>query len=100
MHHRLHWSVGVSRRSVGLVKIKDFCVKIEEHQQTDQSVSCRRLTSCLHVGLDERGKHPVLLLQQSLRFVVLQNVPSLHHDDQIGCQDGVDTMLPTNNNDH
>lgn len=47
----------------------------------------------LHVRLDERRKHPVLLLQQSLGFVVLQNVPSLHHDDQIGGEDGVDTVL-------
>lgn len=49
----------------------------------------------LHVGPDEGGEHPVLLLQQSLRFVVFQNVPSLHHDDGVGREDGVDAVLGT-----
>lgn len=40
----------MSRRSVGLVKIKDFCVKIEEDQQADQSVSCRRPTSRVYMS--------------------------------------------------
>lgn len=49
----------------------------------------------LHVGLDERSEHPVLLLQEGLGFVVLQNVPPLHHDDQVGREDGVDAVLET-----
>lgn len=52
-----------------------------------------RRPAALHVSLDERRKHPVFLLQKSLGFVVLQNVPSLHHDDQVGGEDGVDTVL-------
>lgn len=50
---------------------------------------------CLHVSFDKRSKHAILLLQQNLRFAVLQNVPSLHHNDQIGCEDGVDAVLHT-----
>lgn len=56
-------------------------------KQVYRSVGCwtSRLLLRLHVSLDERSEHPVLLLQKSLGFVVLQNVPSLHHNDQVGC---------------
>lgn len=47
----------------------------------------------LHVGLDKRREHAALLLQEGLGFVVLQDVPPLHHDDQVGCEDGVDAVL-------
>lgn len=49
----------------------------------------------LHVSSDEGGEHAVFLLQEGLGFVVLQNVPSLHHDDQICCEDGVNAVLET-----
>lgn len=65
--------------------------------ETDESAG-RRPIRGLHVGSDEGGEHPVLLLQQSFRFVVLQDVSSLHHDDQIGRQDGVDPVLHKHKN--
>ena len=47
----------------------------------------------LHVRADEGGEHAVLLLQQFLRPAGLQNVPSLHHNHQVCCQDGVHPVL-------
>lgn len=42
---------------------------------------------------DEGGEDAVLLVQQSLWPVVLQDDPALHHNHQVGIQDGVDAML-------
>lgn len=53
----------------------------------------------LHVSSDEGGEHPVLLLQKSLGFVVLHDVSSLHHNDQVGREDGVHSVLQTHNTD-
>lgn len=39
------------------------------------------------------GEDAVLLLQQGLGPVVLQDDPPLHHNHQVGIQDGVDAML-------
>lgn len=47
------------------------------------------LLVCLHEG----GEDAVLLVQQGLGSVVLQDDPPLHHNHQVGIQDGVDAML-------
>lgn len=47
----------------------------------------------LLVRPDEGGEDAVLLVQQSLGPVVLQDDPALHHNHQVGIQDGVDAML-------
>lgn len=47
------------------------------------------LLVCSHEG----GEDAVLLLQQGLGPVVLQDDPPLHHNHQVGIQDGVDAML-------
>lgn len=47
------------------------------------------LLVCSHEG----GEDTVLLLQQGLGPVILQDDPPLHHNHQVGIQDGVDTML-------
>lgn len=47
----------------------------------------------LLVCADEGGEDAVLLVQQSLGPVVLQDDPALHHNHQVGIQDGVDAML-------
>ena len=44
---------------------------------------------CPHKG----GEDAVLRVQQGLGFVVLQDDAPLHHNHQVGIQDGVDTML-------
>lgn len=53
----------------------------------------------LHVGFDERGKDAVLL-QEVLGRVVLQDVASLHDDDEVGREDGVDAVLQTHTGHH
>lgn len=52
-------------------------------------------TSCasLLVGSHEGREDAVLLVQQGLGGVVLQDDPPLHHNHQVGVQDGVHTML-------
>lgn len=47
----------------------------------------------LLVRLDKGGEDAVLLVQQGLGPVVLQDDPALHHNHQVGIQDGVDAML-------
>lgn len=47
------------------------------------------LLVCSHKG----GKDTVLLVQQGLGSVILQDDPTLHHNHQVGIQDGVDAML-------
>lgn len=47
------------------------------------------LLVCSH----ERGEDTVVFVQQGLRSVVLQDDPPLHHNHQVGVQDGVDAML-------
>lgn len=47
------------------------------------------LLVCLHKG----GEDAVLLVQQSLGSVVLKDDPPLHHNHQVGIEDGVDAML-------
>lgn len=47
------------------------------------------LLVCSHEG----GEDTVLLVQQGLGSVVLQDDPPLHHNHQVGIQDGVDAML-------
>ena len=47
------------------------------------------LLVCPHKG----GEDAVLLVQQGLGPVVLQDDPPLHHNHQVGIQDGVDAML-------
>ena len=47
------------------------------------------LLVCSHEG----GEDAVLLLQQGLGPVVLQDDAPLHHNHQVGIQDGVDAML-------
>lgn len=47
------------------------------------------LLVCSHEG----GEDAVLLVQQSLGTVVLQDDPALHHNHQVGIQDGVDAVL-------
>lgn len=47
------------------------------------------LLVCAHKG----GKDTVLLVQQGLGLVVLQDDPPLHHNHQVGIQDGVDAVL-------
>lgn len=47
----------------------------------------------LFVCSHERGEDAVLLFQQGLGSVVLQDNPPLHHNHQVGIQDGVDAML-------
>lgn len=54
----------------------------------------------LHVGLDKRRENPVFLFQKVLGRVVLQNVAALHHNDQVGCEDGVDTVLERRGDTH
>lgn len=54
----------------------------------------------LHVGLDEGGEHAALLLQKRLRLVVLQDVPALHDDHQVGRQDGVHAVLKGGDGTH
>lgn len=49
----------------------------------------RVLLVCPHKG----GEDTVLLVQQGLGPVVLQDDPALHHNHQVGIQDGVDAML-------
>lgn len=49
----------------------------------------------LHVGFDERGEDAVFLLQEVFGRVVLQDVATLHDDDQVGREDGVDAVLQT-----
>lgn len=62
--------------------------------QVKKQTNCAAVGSraSLHVSFDKRSKHPVLLLQKSLRFVVLHDVASLHHNDQVSRKDGVDTV--------
>lgn len=47
------------------------------------------LLVCSHEG----GKDAVLRVQQDLGSVVLQDDAPLHHNHQVGVQDGVDAML-------
>lgn len=47
------------------------------------------LLVCSHEG----GEDAVLLVQQGLGPVVLEDDPALHHNHQVGIQDGVDAML-------
>lgn len=47
----------------------------------------------LLVRLHKGGEDTVLLVQQSLRSVVLKDDPPLHHDHQVGIENGVDAML-------
>lgn len=47
------------------------------------------LLVCSHKG----GEDAVLLVQQGLGPVVLEDDPTLHHNHQVGIQDGVDAML-------
>ena len=47
------------------------------------------LLVCSHEG----GEDAVLLLQQGLGPVILQDDSPLHHNHQVGIQDGVDAML-------
>lgn len=42
---------------------------------------------------DKGGEDAVLLVQQGFGPVVLQDDPALHHNHQVGIQDGVDAML-------
>lgn len=51
-----------------------------------------KLLICLY----KRSKYTVFLFQQNLRFVILQNKPSLHYNDQIRIQDRVHAVLKTN----
>lgn len=53
----------------------------------------------LHVSFDERGEDAVLL-QEVLGRVVLQDVASLHDDDEVGREDGVDAVLQTHTHTH
>lgn len=53
------------------------------------SFSLLVLLVCSHEG----GEDAVLLLQQDLGPVVLEDDPTLHHNHQVGIQDGVDAML-------
>lgn len=53
------------------------------------SLSVLVLFVCLHEGSEDA----VLLLQQGLGPVVLLDHPPLHHNHQVGIQDGVDAML-------
>lgn len=52
------------------------------------------LLVCSHEG----GEDAVLLLQQGLGPVVLQDDPALHHNHQVGIQDGVDAVLQEGGN--
>lgn len=50
------------------------------------------LLVCSHEGREDA----VLLVQQHLGPVVLQDDPALHHNHQVGVEDGVDAMLRRN----
>lgn len=47
------------------------------------------LLVCAHEG----GEHAVIRVQQGLGLVVLQDDAPLHHNHQVGVQDGVDAVL-------
>lgn len=54
------------------------------------------LLVCSHKG----GEDAVLLVQQGLGSVVLEDDPPLHHNHQVGVQDGVDAMLSEGREDN
>lgn len=52
---------------------------------------CKGIPS--HVRTNERGKHPIFLGQEAFWGVIFQNVSSLHHDNQVCRQNGMDSVL-------
>lgn len=60
-------------------------------QALDSEQYCKGIPS--HVRTNERGKHPIFLGQEAFWSVIFQNVSSLHHDNQVCRQNGMDSVL-------
>lgn len=52
------------------------------------------MCGCSHVSPDKGSEDAIFLGKQILRSIVLQDVPSLHDDDQVCSEDGVNPVLP------
>lgn len=60
-------------------------------QALESEQYCKGIPS--HVRTNEWGKHPIFLGQEAFWGVIFQNVSSLHHDNQVCRQNGMDSVL-------